>query len=477
MEEFDVLIVGAGISGIGAAYHLQTNCPAKSYAILEARPALGGTWDLFRYPGIRSDSDMYTLGFSFRPWTNPKAIADGPAILDYLHETVREYGIDEHIRYNTKVDHASWSTRDNKWTVRTTVNGERVEIRCRFLLMCAGYYRYEAGYTPDFPGLDRFEGRVVHPQLWTEDIDYADKRVIVIGSGATAVTLVPELAKKAAHVTMLQRSPTYIASAPAKDRVANWLRRRFPAMTAYRAARWKNILFAMATYNYARRFPERTKRWFRKHTRELLGEDVDLTHFTPSYEPWDQRVCLVPDADLFDAIKSESVRVVTDHVEAFTETGIQLRGGEHLDAELVVTATGLQLQFLGGMELDLDGEPLRPADMMMYRGMMFSGVPNLAMCIGYTNASWTLKVDLTCEYVCRLLNHMDRHGHAACVPRRDPGVGEQPLIDFNSGYVLRAIEHLPKQGTKRPWKLYQNYVLDMLTLRHGRVADPAIEFS
>ena len=477
-EHFDVLIVGAGLSGIGAGYHLQANCPGKTYAILEGREALGGTWDLFRYPGIRSDSDMYTLGFSFRPWTNPKAIADGPSILAYLQETAEMYGIDRKIRYRHWVESARWSSSDQRWTVRVKVDDEAREYTCNFLFMCAGYYDYDAGYTPDFKGVDSFRGRVVHPQKWTEDIDYDDKRVVVIGSGATAMTLVPELSKKAAQVTMLQRSPTYVVSAPEQDKVANWLRAKLPAKRAYALTRWKNVLLGMAFYNYTRKFPNSARKFIVGKVREALGESYDVeTHFNPSYNPWDQRLCLVPEGDLFKAIKRGDVDVVTDTIDTFTETGLKLASGKELEADLVVTATGLQLKFLGGMSVRVDDREVVPNELLTYKGMMFSDVPNLAMSIGYTNASWTLKCDLTCEYVCRLLNHMDAHGFSTCTPRRRGGVEPEPLLDFSSGYVQRALHLFPRGGNKAPWKLYQNYALDTLALRRGSVEDGTMEFA
>jgi cation diffusion facilitator CzcD-associated flavoprotein CzcO len=477
----DVLIVGAGLSGIGAAYHLQKRCPNKTYAILEGRERLGGTWDLFRYPGIRSDSDMHTLGYSFRPWTNPKAIADGPSILDYVRQTAQAYGIDRKIQYRRRVERARWSSKDSRWTVeaRDTASGELVTLTCNFLFTCAGYYDYEEGYTPEFSGRERFRGRIVHPQKWSQDVDYDGKRVIVIGSGATAVTLVPELAKRAAHVAMLQRSPTYVVSLPERDRIANWMRARMPAHSAHAITKWKNVLFGMAFYAYCRRYPERAKKFIVGQVRKALRGTVDVgTHFTPSYNPWDQRLCLVPDGDLFKAIREGCASVVTDHIDTFTETGIRLRSGQELEADLVVTATGLKLKFLGGIELEVDGRRVDPSRTMTYKGMMCSDVPNLALAIGYTNASWTLKCDLTAEYVCRLLNTMDAHGYTQCVPRRrDPSVEERPLLDFTSGYVLRSVDNLPRQGSAAPWKLYQNYALDMLMLRYAPVRDRAMEFS
>jgi cation diffusion facilitator CzcD-associated flavoprotein CzcO len=476
-----VLIVGAGLSGIGAGYHLQANCPERSYAILEARDCIGGTWDLFRYPGIRSDSDMYTLGYSFRPWKQAKAIADGPSILSYVRSTASENGIDRKIRFHHRVGRAEWSSDDARWTItaqRSDTN-EEVQISCSFLLMCSGYYRYDEGYTPELPGIERFQGRIVHPQHWTEDIDYAGKRAVVIGSGATAVTLVPAMAATAEHVTMLQRSPSYIISLPAEDRIANFLRRALPSKWAYAIVRWKNVLLTMLSFQLSRRRPALVKALLRKGQEKRLppGFDVD-THFKPTYGPWDQRLCLVPDGDLFEAISSGRASIVTDQIETFTETGLRLASGAELEADLIVTATGLNMLAFGGMEIAVDGEDVELPQTMTYKGMMLSGVPNMALAFGYTNASWTLKCDLTCEYVCRLLNHMDSNGYGQCTPRnRDPSIGEEPFIDLTSGYVKRAIEKFPKQGSRAPWRLYQNYALDVISLRFGSIEDEALEFS
>ncbi|HKS58519.1 MAG TPA: NAD(P)/FAD-dependent oxidoreductase [Steroidobacteraceae bacterium] len=479
-DHFDVLIVGAGISGIGAGCHLQKQCPGKRYAILEGRADMGGTWDLFRYPGIRSDSDMYTLGYSFRPWTQPKAIADGPAILDYLKDTARTYGIEKHIRFHHLVKRASWSSQDALWTVEAErgPNREPVRFTCNFLFMCSGYYNYNEGYTPQFAGLERFAGRVVHPQKWTSDIDYAGKRVVVIGSGATAVTIVPEMSKTAARVTMLQRSPTYVISMPAEDFIANGLRRVLPLKLAYLLTRWKNVLFGMLFFQLSRRRPEVIKKLIFNGVRKALGPDYDInTHFTPRYNPWDQRLCLVPNGDLFESIKAGRVDVVTDQIESFTEKGLALRSGRELEADVIVTATGLNLQLLGGMQLSVDGREVDLGQTLNYKGMMFSDVPNMASSFGYTNASWTLKCDLTCEYVCRLLTHMDKHGYRQCTPRNvDPSLAVEPWIDFSSGYVQRSLHKLPKQGSRVPWKLHQNYAFDIMMLRYGRVDDGVMEF-
>jgi monooxygenase len=481
LEHLDVLVVGAGLSGVGAGYHLQTACPGKSYAIFEARDRLGGTWDLFRYPGIRSDSDMYTLGYKFRPWTSDKSIADGPNILEYVRETAVENGIDQKIRFEHRVVRAEWSTPEQRWTVTAerTDTGETVRVTASFVLMCSGYYRYDEGYTPDFEGLERFGGRIVHPQFWTDDIDYTGKRVIVIGSGATAVTLVPALAEKAAHVTMLQRSPSYIVSLPAEDPIAKIARRLLPERVAYSIVRWKNVLLTMASFQLSRRRPRLMKALIRKGIERQLppGYDID-THFRPRYNPWDQRLCLVPDSDLFEAIGSGRASVVTDTIETFTERGVTLGSGAELEADLVVTATGLNMLVLGGIELSVDGEHVDLSKTMTYKGMMVSGVPNGAFALGYTNASWTLKCDLTCEYVCRLLNYMDAHGYTQCVPQNhDPTITEEPMIDFSSGYILRAIDKFPKQGSRAPWRLYQNYARDIVSLRRDPLEDGALQFS
>ncbi len=480
LEHVDVLIVGAGLSGIGAGCHLQAKCPGKTYAILEARESIGGTWDLFRYPGIRSDSDMYTLGYSFRPWRGAKAIADGASILSYVRQTARDHGVEEKIRFHHRVVRAEWSTEDARWTVEAerTDTGETVRLSCGFLLACSGYYRYDEGYTPELPGAERFAGPIVHPQQWSEDVEYAGKRVVVIGSGATAVTLVPAMAQSAAHVTMLQRSPTYVVSLPGEDRIADFLRRVLPAKAAYAIVRWKNVLRTMASVQLSRRRPAAVKALVRKGLERQLppGYDID-THFKPRYDPWDQRLCLVPDGDLFAAIREGRASVVTDQIETFTERGIRLASGAELEADLIVTATGLDLVALGGMEIAVDGREVELAKTMTYKGTMLSGVPNLALVVGYTNASWTLKCDLTCEYVCRLLEHMAEHGYKACTPCRDPAVAELPFNDFSSGYIQRAIDKFPKQGAKAPWRLYQNYALDIVSLKFGAIEDGTLEFS
>ena len=479
VEHLEVIIIGAGLSGIGGACHFKTECPRKSFAILEARAAMGGTWDLFRYPGVRSDSDMYTLGYRFRPWRDAKAIADGPAILNYIRDTAAEYGVDKAIRYNHRLRRASWSSDHARWTIDVEVGPEHavVQLTCNFIYLCTGYYDYESGYTPEWPNVVQFRGAIVHPQKWPADLDYAGKRVVVIGSGATAITLVPAMAERAAHVTMVQRSPTYVVARPAEDWLANSFRRCLPDRAAYVLTRWKNVLSGTFFYNLARKRPGLFKWMVARGVRKQLGEAYDSKHFTPPYNPWDQRLCLVPDADLFRTIREGRVSVVTDQIETFTEDGLLLKSGERLDADIIVTATGLQLKLMSGMQLVVDGVPVDLPKKLVYKGMMFSDVPNLALAVGYTNASWTLKCDLTAEYVCRLLNHMDQHGYAVCTPRlNDSNVDEEPVIDFNSGYVLRALDTLPRQGSKPPWRLHQNYMKDLSMMRYGRLEDGTMEF-
>jgi len=475
-----VIVVGAGLSGIGAACHLKMKCPQKSFVILEGRDTMGGTWDLFRYPGVRSDSDMYTLGYPFRPWRDPRAIADGRAILRYIRETADEYEVDKSILYNHRVRRASWSSDQARWTVDAEVGPEKavVQLSCNFLFLCTGYYDYETGYTPEWPGVARFRGTIIHPQRWPEDLDYERKRIVVIGSGATAITLVPALAERAAHVTMLQRSPSYVVARPAQDPWAKIMRRCLPPDATYSLMRWKNVLFGTFFYDLARKRPAIFKWMVAKGVRNHLGDRYDARHFTPPYNPWDQRLCVAADADLFNAIREGRASIVTDQIETFTEDGLLLKSGEHLDADIIVTATGLVLKLFSGMQLLVDGVPVDMPKTLVYKGMMFSDVPNVAFAVGYTNASWTLKCDLTAEYVCRLLNHMDQHGYAACTPRvNDADIEEEPVIDFNSGYVLRALPTLPHQGSKKPWRLHQNYVRDLSMMRYGRVEDGTLQFS
>ena len=481
MTEFvDVVIVGAGISGISAAWHLQERCPSKSYVILERRENLGGTWDLFKYPGIRSDSDMYTLGFRFKPWRHEKAIADGPSIMSYLQETVAEYGIDEKIRYGQKVTSVEWSDADNRWTVRIEADGEQREITCAFLHACSGYYNYDEGYSPEFPGADDFEGTIVHPQHWPQDLDYTDKKIVVIGSGATAVTLLPALANSGAgHVTMLQRSPSYIGALPAVDPFAAKANNILPPKAAAFAIRWKAILFQSFQYQLARRFPQFMRKTLMTMAQRRLPEGYDVEkHFGPSYNPWDERLCLAPNGDLFRTIKKGKADVVTDTIDTFTKTGIKLSSGDELQADIIVTATGLNMQLFGGAAIIRNGEEIPLNSLMAYKGMMLTGMPNSAFTIGYTNASWTLKADLVSEFVCRLLNYMDANGYDTVVAQH-PGntVDERPILDFTPGYVLRALDRLPKSGSVAPWRLKQNYFIDMRLIRHGKVDDDALQFS
>jgi monooxygenase len=479
-EHLDVLIVGAGLSGVGAAHYLQERCPRKSFAILEARSELGGTWDLFRYPGIRSDSDMNTLGYRFKPWTERKALADGPSILRYIRETAEEDGTLGKIRFHHRVAAADYVSAEQRWhvDVERADTGEALHLTCDFLYVCSGYYRYDEGYTPDLPGIERFRGQVVHPQQWPEDLDYEGKRIVIIGSGATAVTLLPALAEKAGHVTQLQRSPTYVVSIPNVDPIANFLHRWLPTKAAYVLVRWKNVALQSLVYQLSRRRPQLMRKLLRKGVVKALppGYPVDV-HFNPRYNPWDQRLCAVPDGDLFKALSDGSAEIVTDTIETFTERGIELDSGKELEADIVITATGLNLRFLGGAKLSVDGVVPDVPHAMAYKGMMLSDIPNMAFTLGYTNSSWTLKADLVAEYVCRLLNHMDAHGYTQCVPKADPSVEEVPLLDFPAGYVLRHLHELPKQGSREPWNLRMNYPLDLRALRYGPVEDSAMRFS
>jgi cation diffusion facilitator CzcD-associated flavoprotein CzcO len=474
----DVVIVGAGLSGIGAAVHLKKAVPHKTYAILEARETSGGTWDLFRYPGIRSDSDMYTLGYSFRPWPGAKAIADGPSILDYIRDTAREEGVEKHIQYDSRVVRAEWSSEDAQWTLTVQHSASTSQVTCNFLFMCSGYYRYDEGYTPEFPGIGEFKGQVVHPQHWPEDLDYAGKNVVVIGSGATAVTLVPAMAETAEHVTMLQRTPTYIASRPAVDKLADFLRTRLPAKLAYTIMRWKNVLLTMLSYQLSVRRPALMKALVRKGIeKELPGFDLG-THFTPPYNPWTQRFCIVPDGDLFRAMRHGKASIATGHIETVTDKGIRLTSGEELPADIIVTATGLQMLVLGGVQLVVDGQDQKMSETVAYKGVMFSGIPNMAASFGYTNASWTLKCDLTCAYVGGLLAHMDRIGVDQAVARwTAPELPDTPYLNLQSGYILRSMHEFPRQGTELPWRVHQNYILDRKMFRPGPAAFEGLEFT
>lgn len=474
-QHFDAIIIGAGISGISAAYHFQKNCPGKTYKILERRENLGGTWDLFNYPGIRSDSDMYTFGFSFRPWKDRAAIAEKHKILSYLTDTTEEFGIDQHIEFNRHIKAADWSSKHARWTVHATNSktDESISYSSQYIFMCVGYYNYDQAHTPEFAGIDKFKGEVVHPQFWPVETNYTDKKVVIIGSGATAITLLPSMAEKASHVTMLQRSPTYMGSKPAEDPVAlglaKWL--------GHWAARWWAILSNMFIYTYCRMFPQRAKATIAGEIEEILGDKYNAKDFTPSYDPWDQRVCLCPDADFFEAMKAGKASIETDHIDHFTESGIKLKSGKELDADLVVTATGLEMLFLGGIDVSIDGVSNEANSLYIYKGFMCSDTPNLFACVGYTNASWTLKVDLTNQYACRLINYIDAHGYDYCMPKPGDNLVEAPLIDLSSGYVQRGLDSFPKQATKTPWKLYQNYIFDTLTLKFAPVTDDAMQFA
>jgi len=483
IDHVDVLIVGAGLSGIGAACHLQRECPEKSIAILEARGAIGGTWDLFRYPGVRSDSDMFTLGYSFKPWTAAKAIADGDSIRDYVVETAREYGVDRAIRFNHRVRNADWDSASSRWTVTAELTdaagqAQTVELTCSFLYVNSGYYRYDEGYTPHFDGVEDFTGTVVHPQHWPATLDHTGKKVVVIGSGATAVTLVPSMAERAEHVTMLQRSPTWIISMPGKDPVADLLRNRLPQKVAYPIVRWKNVGLQLLSFQLSRHLPAVMKSVLRMGQERQLPKGYDFdTHLTPTYNPWDQRLCLVPDGDFFRSIRDGKASIRTDRIERFTPNGLLLTSGEEIEADVIITATGLNLLAIGGMELSVDGHDIDLPSTVAYKGMMLSGVPNFALTLGYTNASWTLKADLVAEYVCRLLKHMDRHGHGVVTPLAPaPDEPLSPLIDLKSGYVTRSVGTLPRQGPNAPWRLHQNYPRDLLLMRHGSVADEGVRF-
>jgi cation diffusion facilitator CzcD-associated flavoprotein CzcO len=479
-DHVDVLIIGAGLSGIGAAWHLQDKQPGRRYAIFEAREASGGTWDLFRYPGIRSDSDLSTFAYAFKPWTGERAIADGPEILQYIRDTARDAGIEQHIRYGHRVVRAAWSSADARWTIdaERADTGEAVRVTASWLFCASGYYRYDEGFTPRFAGVEDFAGQVVHPQQWPEDLDVAGKRVVVIGSGATAVTLVPALAAQDAHVTMLQRSPSYVMPLPSRDVIADKLRRWFGDERGHELTRRKNIWRQRKLYAFCQKHPKLARRLIRAITQKQLPTHVDVdTHFNPKYDPWDQRLCAVPDGDLFRALRKGQADIVTDGIERFTERGLLLTSGRDLEADVIVTATGLNLLIFGGMELEVDGEPVSMPDTMAYKGMMLSGVPNFAFAIGYTNSSWTLKVDLVCEHLCRLMAHMDAQGFGSVVPVNDDLAAEtRPLLDFSAGYVLRSLHQLPKQGAGAPWQLAMDYNEDVEHLRHGPVDDPALRF-
>jgi cation diffusion facilitator CzcD-associated flavoprotein CzcO len=480
-NHFNVIVVGAGISGIGAGYYLQKKCPNKSFVILEGRDNIGGTWDLFRYPGIRSDSDMNTMGFRFKPWMGVKSIADGPSILSYLHETVKENDLNKKIHFNQWVNEASWSSRDSQWTVQVEnkKTQELQDFTCDFLFLCGGYYNYEEGYTPHFAGRENFLGQIIHPQKWPKNLDYKNKKVVVIGSGATAVTIIPTMAEKAAHVTMLQRSPTYFLSAPDEDPVGNFLRKFISSKLTYKLVRWKNIRFQWWFFQKCRKFPKKVKEFLIKQVREELGPNYDIeTHFTPKYNPWEQRMCLVPNGDFFNAINAGKASVITDHIDRFTKKGIKLKSGGEVEADLIVTATGLNLEVCNGIKLEVDNNEVDISKTMTYKGMMFSDVPNLVATFGYTNASWTLRADLTSEYVCRLLNFMDKKGYANCCPRTAEHVEpEGDWLDFTSGYVKRSMHKFPKQGSRDPWRNTQNFPKDVLAIRWGNIDNKELKFT
>ena len=480
-NHFNVIVVGAGISGIGAGYYLQKKCPNKSFVILEGRDNIGGTWDLFRYPGIRSDSDMNTMGFRFKPWMGVKSIADGPSILSYLHETVKENDLNKKIQFNQWINEASWSSRDSQWTVQVEnkKTQELQDFTCDFLFLCGGYYNYEEGYTPHFAGRENFLGQIIHPQKWPKNLDYKNKKVVVIGSGATAVTIIPTMAEEAAHVTMLQRSPTYFLSAPDEDPVGNFLRKFISSKLTYKLVRWKNIRFQWWFFQKCRKFPKKVKEFLIKQVREELGPNYDIeTHFTPKYNPWEQRMCLVPNGDFFNAINAGKASVITDHIDRFTKKGIKLKSGGEIEADLIVTATGLNLEVCNGIKLEVDNNEVDISKTMTYKGMMFSDVPNLVATFGYTNASWTLRADLTSEYVCRLLNFMDKKGYANCCPRTAEHVEpDGDWLDFTSGYVKRSMHKFPKQGSRDPWRNTQNFPKDVLAIRWGNIDNKELKFT
>ncbi len=477
---FDTIIIGAGISGISAAHYLQTDCPKKTYTILEGRKNIGGTWDLFRYPGIRSDSDMYTFGFAFKPWVNPKIIAPREDIMQYLEETVREEGMDQHIRFEHKLLNASWSSETATWllNVSTPDSVNPIIFTCSFLSLCMGYYDFENGYTPVFAGKEDFKGLIVHPQKWDEKLDYNNKKVVVIGSGATAMTIIPNLAKKAAHVTLLQRSPTYVVAQPDVDDLAVWINNNLPQKIAHRINRFRKILFQRFSYAFSRAFPETMKKVLRKKLVEELGKEFDIDkHFKPSYNPWDQRLCLVPNGDIFEAIRTNKTSVVTDHIEKFTEQGIMLVSGECLEADIIVTATGLNAQFFNNVEFKIDGEPVDFTKKVCYKSVMFDGIPNMTYAFGYTNASWTLKCDMTNQYTCRLINYMEKNGYKQCMPiQKNPNMVLKPFLDFSPGYVMRVIDKMPKMGDEKPWKIEQNYFYDKKMFEKGSINDGILSY-
>ncbi len=477
-EHFDVLIVGAGLSGIGAARHLKSQCPGKTFAILEGRATMGGTWDLFRYPGIRSDSDMYTLGYNFKPWTEPQVIADGDRIRNYIQETARENAIESHIRYDSKVTSADWQSDTATWTLTVQKkSGETTQLTCNWLMMCSGYYNYEEGFTPEFKGREDFKGQVIHPQFWPEKLDYSGKRVVVIGSGATAITLIPSMTDKAKHVTMLQRTPSYVISVPQFDPMVRVLLKFLPEMTVYKMSRARNNFITQMIFKLSRKYPNFMRKLLLKQVQAQVGKDFDMKHFTPPYNPWDQRLCAVPNGDMFKVLRKGKASVVTDHIDRFVSNGILLKSGQTLEADIIVTATGLNLRLFGGMTMSVDGKAIEMNQHISYKGVMFSDIPNFSNTLGYTNASWTLKADLIAEYVCRLLKHLDKTGNRIAVPeRKDPSVKPTQLLEMTSNYVARAEAYLPKGADRAPWKLYQNYALDKEQLHNGKLEDGVMAF-
>ncbi|OGA79931.1 MAG: FAD-containing monooxygenase EthA [Burkholderiales bacterium RIFCSPHIGHO2_01_FULL_63_240] len=477
-EHFDVLIVGAGLSGIGAARHLKSQCPGKTFAILEGRATMGGTWDLFRYPGIRSDSDMYTLGYNFKPWTEPQVIADGDRIRNYIQETARENAIESHIRYDSKVTSADWQSDTATWTLTVQKkSGETTQLTCNWLMMCSGYYNYEEGFTPEFKGREDFKGQVIHPQFWPENLDYSGKRVVVIGSGATAITLIPSMTDKAKHVTMLQRTPSYVISVPQFDPMVRVLLKFLPEMTVYKMSRARNNFITQMIFKLSRKYPNFMRKLLLKQVQAQVGKDFDMKHFTPPYNPWDQRLCAVPNGDMFKVLRKGKASVVTDHIDRFVSNGILLKSGQTLEADIIVTATGLNLRLFGGMTMSVDGKAIEMNQHISYKGVMFSDIPNFSNTLGYTNASWTLKADLIAEYVCRLLKHLDKTGNRIAVPeRKDPSVKPTQLLEMTSNYVARAEAYLPKGADRAPWKLYQNYALDKEQLHNGKLEDGVMAF-
>lgn len=480
IEFFDVVIIGAGLSGVGMACHLSRKCPEKRYLILEGRAAMGGTWDLFRYPGVRSDSDMFTFGYSFKPWISSQNLADGPSILNYIHEAAQEHGVEDNIRYNASVVSVAWDSAEAAWTVTYThkATGDTARVACRFINACTGYYNYEHGHEPAFEGSADFRGKIVHPQKWPENLDYAGKRVVVIGSGATAVTIVPEMSRDAAHITMLQRSPTYMGSIPEEDPIITFLRKYLPEMWVYRFARTTRVGFAALLYDLCRRYPNRMRNVLLKGVKKAVGPDVDMKHFTPRYAPWDERLCAVKGGDLFEAVKTGRAAIVTEQIDRFTETGVQLASGDVLVADIIITATGLELKFLGGVKIFVDGQPYSQTEKMCYRSVMLEDLPNLGITFGYTNASWTLKADITSEWICRVLKHMDKTDTQCVVPlNRDNDISHAAFLDFQSGYIKRGVHIFPKLGSRSPWKLKQLYPYDLMMLRHSKLEDGILRFS